>query len=182
MNLAAADKLAAKIIAELEVFCDPAPSGTPRRFMIEVAGSIRRKRPFVNDLDLVLLPLAPLAIRERLRRNCEIVTDGPQNVIARFPAHRPRESQTQLDLFFARPEQRDLLSTTPTNWGSILLCRTGSKEHNIWLIERAKQLGLRWNPYHGVFDQNNNLLASATEEDIFRILELEYIPPEKRER
>ena len=77
---------------------------------------------------------------------------------------------------------RDLLNTAPDNFGTLLLCRTGSKEHNIFLVEHAKRLNLRWNPYRGVIDGAGNVLASETEEDIFKALDLPWIQPEDRER
>lgn len=168
MNLDEARKLAERVAGSLAEYCD----------QIEIAGSIRRGRPEVNDIDLVVLikPGQEYPFRRRCIQRCTIVTDGPQNVILRLPA-----SGFQLDLFIARPEAKDLLATTPTNFGSLLLCRTGSRAHNIWLIEHAKKIGLCWNPYHGVYT-GRHCIASATEADIFRALQLDFIPPEARER
>jgi DNA polymerase (family 10) len=79
-------------------------------------------------------------------------------------------------------KRKDLLGSTPSNFGSLLLCRTGSKGHNVFFIEKAKARGLTWNPYHGVFDPQIGCIASATEEDIFSALGLEFVIPEQRER
>lgn len=168
MKLADADKLAGRIAAEIGPFCE----------RIEVAGSIRRRRAWVNDIDLVVLPAANRlpALRHRILERTTPVTDGPMQMITRL------SNGVQLDVFFAQPDQRDLLEVKPSNFGSLLLCRTGSAAHNIFLVEHAKEMGLRWNPYWGVFDGHGNNLAAATELEIFRALKLEFIPPERRER
>ena len=174
--LATADKIAAKIAAELIPFCD----------QVEIAGSIRRRRPQVNDIDIVALPKSPAAeaaMRERCTRNAvRLQTDGKQTLIAYYPLRGlSSEALFELDLWIAEPDRRDLFSHTPTNFGTLLLCRTGSKQHNIYLIEHAKRLGLRWNPYHGVYDGAGHCLACVTEHEIFQALRLEFVPPEARE-
>jgi len=172
MNLPRALALGRQIREQLAPFCE----------RIEIAGSIRRARPVVNDLDLVLLPKPGQlhAIKARCRQRCAVVSDGEQNAI--FRLQLSDLTQFQLDLFFARPAARDLLQSVPGNFGSLLLCRTGSKEHNIFLVEHAKRLGLAWSPYRGVLDADGYVLASETEEEIFRALDLAFIPPEQRER
>lgn len=164
--------LADKIIAALRPLCE----------RIEVAGSIRRRRPEVNDIDLVLLPRPGQTetIKDRCRARCHQVTDGPQNAI--FRLQLPDLTPLQLDLFFATPPSRDLLTATPGNFGTLLLCRTGSKEHNIFLVEHAKRLGLIWKPYAGIFDAAGRCLAAELEAEIFTALDLSWIPPEQRER
>lgn len=169
--LAKADRLAERIVAELAPFCSA----------IQVAGSIRRRRPFVGDVDIVCLPHPgqTLALVARARLATTLVRGGAQEQVLRL------RDGTQLDLWIANQPTADLLDARPTNFGSLLLCRTGSREFNIWLIEHAKRMGLKWNPHHGVFRSTGNrsdCLASATEEDIFRILDLDFIPPERRER
>lgn len=164
-----AEHLAQRIAEQLLPFCE--------RGMCVVAGSIRRRRPFVNDIDLVVLPKTGqlLALKARCKLATEVIKDGDQNMIVRL------KNGVQLDVFIAHGEQGDLLETKPTNFGTLLLNRTGSTQHNVWLIEHAKSLGLTWNPYHGVFD-GDRLLASATEAGIFRALKLDFIEPEQRER
>src|SRR3990167_4338452 len=137
MTLKFALALADKIGAGLTPFCA----------RLAIAGSIRRARPNANDIDLVVIP-APgqtAALRERVTRHATLVTDGPEILIVRLP------NGVQLDVYFAHAGLHDLLTATPSNWGSVLLCRTGSKEHNIYLCQRARQLGLRWDPPRGLF-------------------------------
>mgnify|MGYP001488384665 CR=1 FL=1 len=172
MQLKRALSIGQSVVAALAPHCE----------RIEIAGSIRRQRPEVGDLDLVILPQPGKldSIKARCAQRCARVTDGGQNCIFRMQLQDL--TQFQIDLFFARPATRDLLQSVPGNFGTLLLCRTGSKEHNIWLVEHAKRLGLTWNPYRGVIDAEGYVLASESEEEIFKALDLEFVPPEKRER
>jgi DNA polymerase (family X) len=184
MNLRDAYKLAHAIREQLAPFCEPD--------RCEVVGSIRRAREHVNDIDLALIPKPGQmqAIKDRCLKRAALVKDGEEIFIIRL------KDGTQLDLYFAHGETRDLVAATPTNWGSVLLCRTGSKEHNVYICQRCHELGLKWETMRGIVvteagrallpqspDQSpGKLIASATEEDIFAALNLEFIPPAMRER
>ena len=144
---------------------------------IQIAGSIRRCRPIVNDIDLVILPKDKAALKARCAAKWRVITDGDQNCIYEVPIS---DGTIQVDIFFARHASADLFTKTPSNFGSLLLCRTGSREFNIKLVEWAKRLGLRWKPYEGVF-KGDQLIASATEEEIFAALEMPFQRPEGRE-
>jgi DNA polymerase (family 10) len=174
LPLATAEKIARKIVAELTPFCD----------QIEIAGSIRRRRPNVNDIDLVVLPKPPyaLALRERCKRNAiQVQTDGEMNLIVTLPYPPAGAEGLQLDIFIATHPVGDFFQQTSTNFGTLLVCRTGSRQHNVKLASRAHQLGLHWNPYQGLYDGHGVCVARATEEDIFRALRLDFVPPEGRE-
>jgi DNA polymerase (family 10) len=130
-------------------------------------------------VDLVILPQDRVisdAFRSRLFSRTSLVVDGPTNLIVRL------QNGVQLDIFIARHESRDLLNTTPSNFGSLFLLRTGSKEHNIYIIERAKELGLTWKTHEGIIGPDGAILAAATEAEILKALKLDWIPPESRER
>jgi DNA polymerase (family 10) len=163
--LAMARSLAERIVAELGPYCE----------QIEIAGSIRRGRGHVGDIDLVALPRDRAAFKERLGRHCQLEIKGEQNIIARL------KNGLQLDVFLARGEERTLLDVTPGNWGTLLLCRTGSRAFNVWLAEQAKAKGYHWNPYRGL-EQRGLVVASETEEQLFQRLGLAWIRPEERER
>lgn len=164
MKLPEAQSLAEKVMAALGPLCS----------RIVIAGSVRRLRPVCRDVDLVCEPRDLPALKDRARAHCEVIKDGDEVMILRNRAGQ------QIDLFFARPPQADLLTITPGNWGTVLLCRTGSTEHNLWILERAKNRGLSWSPNKGVL-RSGQVIASETEKDIFSALELPFIPPEKRE-
>lgn len=164
-NLEAYD-LARRIVAVLQPMCD----------RIEIAGSIRRARPEVNDIDLVILPKRDqvAALRARILLNSQPISDGPQNMIVRL------KNGVQLDVFIARHREVDMFDQKLGNFGSLLVCRTGSREHNIHLVEEAKRLGLKWNPYAGVSTSDGPIFAAEEEEDIFSALSMEFVPPAMR--
>jgi DNA polymerase/3'-5' exonuclease PolX len=140
MNLPSAQRTAENIVTQLAPFCEK----------IEIAGSVRRERNVVNDIDLVILPKpgAIPKIKERCERNMQIFAGrrpDPNNV-----TFVNDKTGLQLDLFFAHGEIVDLVSRVPTNWGAVYLCRTGSKEHNQQLCIHAHTRGLKFAPYRGV--------------------------------
>ncbi len=161
--------IAERIRDTLAPYCD----------QIAIAGSIRRARPECNDIDIVLLPKPgqDSAIRARAKsRALSTIINGPHQMIVRL------QTGLQLDLYFTHPQMTDLFTTTPPNWGSVLLCRTGSKEHNIWLAIVSKNLGLHWDPPRGIIPAGGQIVAGATEEDIYHYLGLSWIPPVRREQ
>jgi DNA polymerase (family 10) len=174
LPLATARRLAERIAAELAPLCQ----------RVAIAGSIRRGRPEVGDIDLVILPITGgtgiVAVHQRiLRTGPRVLKSGPQYLVVLL------EGGVQLDVWFASPgEEADLFGggRTRSNFGTLLLCRTGSVAHNIWLVEMAKARGLRWNPHWGVFNAQDEPIASETEEQIFAALGLPFTPPELRER
>lgn len=168
MKLDLAERYAAKIAEALRPLCQ----------RIEIAGSIRRRRADVHDIDLVcqIAVGGQAALQARCRQSCKVVAQGMQ--ISRYQT----SAGIQLDLYFAHAAYPDALRVWPSNWGSVLLCRTGSKEHNIFIASIARQRGLRWTPGTGVCAGGGKIIASETEEEIFAALGLAYLPPERRER
>lgn len=165
--LALAIKTAGQVCASLDPICQ----------RIVVAGSIRRRRPYVNDIDLVILPKPGQvsALQARCRQRCLAVREGDSLCTYRM------DSGTQIDIFIARRRESDLLTTTPGNFGSVLLCRTGSAAHNIHMVARAKALGLEWSPRDGVRDSSGRIIASEEETDIFQAIKMDWIDPQDRE-
>jgi DNA polymerase (family X) len=162
--------IAEKVVAALAPLCD----------RIEIAGSLRRHRPLVGDIDLVILPKDRAAIRAKLVPACTLIADGSQNLIVDFLISK--SERLQLDIFFAHAGKGDLFGQSePSNWGTLLLCRTGSKQFNIWFAKQAIQAGYHWSPYRGLI-QAEQVVASETEEEIFAALGLSSITPASRER
>jgi len=166
MNIALniATSWADKIIAACAPYCD----------QIQVAGSIRRQRPIVHDIDIVARPADRNGLMARIRKNGQVLESGRHNTKIILP------DGLQIDFWIAEPDRRELFETIPTNYGSLLLCRTGSKEFNIWLCCKAAQKGYHWNPQWGIY-HNGHCIASASEQDIFKALDTPFIPPEQRE-
>lgn len=165
--LATAAAMADTIVSELIDYCT----------YIQVAGSIRRQCPLVNDIDIVLMPKPGMraTVRDRaLRTQPHVLVNGKSNLELLL------HNRIRLDLWIAQDGQRTLWGQGGHNYGSLLLCRTGSRNHNIQLIDHAQRQGLRWNPYWGVYDALGACIASETEESIFAALNLPYITPEDR--
>ena len=168
LQLNRAEAIANKIIDVLSPHCKK----------IEAAGSIRRKRPTVHDIDIVAWPSDRAAIDAILIERCSgIISSGSQITTAAL------RDGTHLDVFYTMDERTigDMFEPRvfPPNWGSVLLCRTGSLRHNIYLIEHAKRLGLQWAPVDGVM-RGKECIAAESEEEIFKVLQLDFVPPEHR--
>ena len=88
-------------------------------------------------------------------------------------------AQNKLALHVASGVPVDLFATTEASWWNYLICRTGSAAHNITIAERAKQLGWNWNPYGSGFTKpdGSEAYAIASESDLFRFLNMEYVEP-----
>ena len=166
------ESLAFKILGEIEPFCLKA----------EIAGSIRRRRGVVNDVDIVVLPKpqvvvgAPdswLNIVKVVRSEFGAVTvkQGPKLASFNIPVLCQKGGYVQVDLYRAEPE----------TWGILLLVRTGSKEHNVKLCNLAISRGLRLKYSVGLTDQRGLVVAGRTEEEVFAALGLPFISPGERE-
>lgn len=135
---------------------------------IEGAGSVRRRRDTIGDLDV-------LATSERPDDVLSAFTALPlvQEVIGR--------GDTKASILTARQQQVDLRVVAPESWGAALQYFTGSKQHNVRVREIAVRKGWRLNEY-GLFDPSNDRrLAGAEEADVYEQLGLVWVPPELRE-
>ena len=175
MNLDRAKALAERIVEALRPHCE----------RIEIAGSIRRERAEVNDIDLVLIPKDIGAIVQRVLQSCILLRGGltSVNIIAQYnsPKRGDPLDKCQVDLFIAHNGIQDLLQNLPTNFGTLFLCRTGSMQHNIALADLAKSKGWHWDPYRGVMDEKKQVIASATEEEVYEALGLRWREPAQRD-
>jgi len=134
---------------------------------IEPAGSLRRGRETVRDIDILAASPRPAPVMEAF-------VGLP--FVKRVLAHGATKSAvlTQDDT------QVDLRVLAPAAFGAALLYFTGSKEHNIKLRQLAIRKKLRISEY-GIFDKRDRCLASRTEKEIYARLGMDFIPPEMRE-
>lgn len=137
--------------------------------MIDVAGSIRRGRETVGDIDILVGSDAdPQPIFEAfvsLPEINDVLVRGDTKTSARL------RSGIQVDVRIVEPHQ----------FGAALHYFTGSKEHHVKLRTRAKKMGLKINEY-GVFPRDTEVpVASRTEEELYASLGLDFIAPEIRE-
>jgi DNA polymerase/3'-5' exonuclease PolX len=154
MELKQAQKFANQIVEQISPFCE----------RITVAGSIRRKKPQVRDVDIVLIPKPLLWSR--------IISTLQGKMDAKVL--KCGEKVAQLTI---KGVNVDLYSATPETWEPLLLIRTGSAEHNIKLSMRARKLGMKLS--HRGLAKDGKIIA-VTEKGIFEALGMEYVPPEER--
>jgi len=132
----------------------------------EVAGSCRRRRETVGDLDL-------LVAADDSQEAMDCLAEDPlvRDVLAR--------GETKQRVRLASGMEMDLRVVPGASFGAALQYFTGSKEHNIVIRRRAQERGLKLNEY-GVFD-GERLVAGASEDEVYRAVDLPWIPPELRE-
>ena len=140
---------------------------------ITPAGSLRRGRETVGDLDLLVT--GPACEPEVVAAAVEHVATLPliDKLLARG---QNKVSFTLRDNF-----QVDVRLLPRASYGAALQYFTGSKHHNVALRQRAIKRGLTLSEYALLRLEDNTIVAAASEEDIYRALELELIPPELRE-
>jgi len=131
-----------------------------------VAGSYRRRRDTVGDLDLVVTTDDAAAVGDKLV--------GYENV-----AEVLAEGKTRTTVVLRSGIQVDVRAVPEQSYGAALLYFTGSKAHNIALRAIAVRRGWKLNEY-GLFSGRRRI-AGLTEEEIYGKLGLSYIPPEMRE-
>jgi DNA polymerase (family 10) len=133
---------------------------------ITPAGSLRRGRETVGDLDLLVTG------RDRA---------GIGAHFARFPgiAQILAQGEDKVSVKLKNDLQVDVRLLDRESYGAALQYFTGSKEHNVALRDRAKRRGWKLSEY-GLFHGEKNI-ASREEEEIYKKLGLEWIPPELRE-
>lgn len=133
----------------------------------EAAGSLRRRKETVGDIDLLV---AARDAEPVVRAFTQL--SGVSSVLAEGP--------TKASVRLRAGIQADLRVLPPESFGAALHYFTGSKSHNIALRTRAVKRGLKISEY-GVFDRAGRRLGGATEEEVFRAVGLPFIPPELRE-
>jgi DNA polymerase (family X) len=137
------------------------------------AGSLRRHREVIGDIDLLASSKKPAEVIDFFTRQPGLV-----KVLAK--------GETKASVLLEGGIQSDLRVVSDAEFSSALLYFTGSKEHNIVMRQRAIDRGLRLNEY-GLFRSTEEtrdpklLVKCRTEEEIFEKLGLHYIPPEMRE-
>ncbi len=173
-RLGEVDKLLPPLIEHLQT--------TPGITRLEVAGSYRRRKETVGDIDILVLADDARAASDALSG-----FSGVESVIG--------AGGTKTSVRLRSGLQVDLRVVPPESWGAALIYFTGSKEHNIRLRRRALDRKLRVSEY-GVFTipeeslgdalgergiaSEGEMVAGATEEEVYRALDLSWLPPEIR--
>ena len=135
---------------------------------VEIAGSIRRRKETIGDVDILVVSDKPQEIMDFFV-NLEIVN----RVLSK--------GLTRSSVITEKNLQIDLRVIEESSFGSALLYFTGSKEHNIKLRKIALERNWKLNEY-GLRDRHKNeIIAQEREDQIYKLLNMAYIPPELRE-
>lgn len=154
MELEKAKVIASTVVKALEPWCDK----------VEVAGSIRRQKPIVRDIDLVVIS------RDRWNLDTALMRMGNYKMSGMKIARVEMDS-IHLDIYFATPE----------TFATLLLIRTGSTQNNIRLASLAKKKG--WHLFangDGLFNEGERV-AGDSERSIYQALGLPYEEPWERD-
>ena len=140
---------------------------------ITPAGSLRRGRETVGDLDL--LATGPACEPDVVSAAVEHVASLP--LIDKLIA----KGQNKVSFTLRNNLQVDVRLLPRASYGAALQYFSGSKMHNVALRQRAIKRGLTLSEYALLRLEDNVIVAAASEADIYRALDLDYIPPELRE-
>ena len=142
---------------------------TPGVLSAAAAGSLRRGRETVGDLDLLVTSEQPEPVLEAVAQHprvYEILSRGVNKISVTLG----REGF-----------QVDVRALPKDSFGAAMQYFTGSKEHNVAIRMRAIRLGLKLSEYGLFRAEDEALVAGASEEEVYRALGMDWIPPEIRE-
>ena len=135
---------------------------------ISIAGSLRRMKETIGDIDILVSSLNPDSIMEDFVRYPDV-----KIVLAK--------GSKKSSVILRDGIQVDVRVVKPESFGAALQYFTGSKEHNIQIRNIAMKMGLKINEY-GVFRKDTEeYIAGRTEEEVYKAIGLDYIEPELRE-
>jgi len=172
MQLEEARYRAGVLVEMLEPYCE----------RIEIAGSIRREKPEVGDIEIVAIPkmhhdMFGYPAEDHQLDTLDFEAHGIGKVIAGQHKHKKivlPDDGAQLDLFIVTP---------PAQWGVQLMIRTGPEEFSHMMVTKRKLGGLL--PSHlrvqgGAIWSRNHIIPTPEEDDVFGLLGIKYIEPRDR--
>jgi DNA polymerase/3'-5' exonuclease PolX len=167
--------------SKIKIFADAAVAKLlPYCARIEIAGSIRREKQLVGDIEIVCTPLSncdlfgnPIShVQGFLDTINTAVWRNNNNCIGHEPIGKYYRRQIPGDI------QVDIFCCTPTNWGWIYLLRTGSADFNQKILDALKDNGIQ--SINGYLQKGASLLATPEEEDVFDLVGWDFVPPAMR--
>jgi DNA polymerase (family X) len=161
-----ADRIAEKLATHL--------AGLPGVEKITPAGSLRRGRETVGDLDILITGECCNTPEHR---------DSVLDMIVKFPGIIDvlAKGENKVSFKMRSGMQVDVRLLPPESYGAAMQYFTGSKSHNVTLRQRALKMGFTLNEYGLAKLDTEKRVASKTEEEIYRKLGMDWIPPEMRE-
>lgn len=191
-NADIARAVAREIASGLAAFCLVTPDGFqwPNPHLIAIAGSLRRKKAMVSDIELLFVPnteerpsdlFAVKAHDLAAEYIDKLLADG---VLAKRPSASgvfTWGEKNKLALHVPSGIPVDFFATTVENWWNSLCIRTGSKEMNIELTTGAIKLGRRLHAYgSGVSEKDGTVIPATSEKHVFELCGVPYREPRLR--
>jgi DNA polymerase (family 10) len=134
------------------------------------AGSLRRARETIKDLDFIISTTNPSSIREQL-----LSLEGVKEVIA------SGDTKVSLQIEYEYEVSVDFRLVEPKAFATTLHHFTGSKEHNVKMRQLAKERGLKISEYGVENNETGEMVNFDSEEEFFQFFGRTFIPPEVRE-
>jgi DNA polymerase/3'-5' exonuclease PolX len=163
---------------------------------IMIAGSLRRKRPYVGDIELVFVPVLtqlPNDIFEAVFQPAKVRDMAHEALTQELEKGRIRKRFSKDGHSAWGPSNKlaydpdtmipmDLFATTRENFPMLLAIRTGGKQSNINLACAAQRRGWKLKPYEGGYQnrRTGEFHLCPDEEDVFRFVGIQYAPPTHR--
>jgi len=170
MILAEAEALTQSAVYALSPYCE----------RIEIAGSIRRRKPDVKDAEIVCIPKRIQRVGDLFEVARDEVDPGFVAAVNQWVGLKGQPSGKYTQRLLPWGLKLDLFMTTPEQWGSILLIRSGPKEF-------SKRVMGYLLPEHGYKCEDGYIwkdgfkVATPEEADVFKMARLPWIQPEARE-
>ena len=161
MEFQRAYTIAEKTLEQLKPHCE----------RIEIAGSIRREKPWVGDIEIVAIP-KPYGVG-LFESGIATIVNRWRKVRGELPCkytQRVLPEGINLDLFFA----------TPGNWGLIFAIRTGSAKFSHKVLA-SRWVALGFKSIDGMLTKDGKTIPIYEERDLFELLKLKWIDPKNRE-
>jgi DNA polymerase/3'-5' exonuclease PolX len=157
---------------------------------VEIAGSIRRKKPEVGDIELLFIPKTGERDADMFTKEKYDMADDAINKLLRFGTIRQRPNirgsvtwgtKNKLAVHVASGIPIDFFATTGDNWFTSLVIRTGGKDTNLLLTTSAQRAGNTLNAYGaGITTAGGKIIRAESEQHLFELCGVKYIEPEKR--
>ncbi|MHA1267474.1 MAG: DNA polymerase/3'-5' exonuclease PolX [Candidatus Helarchaeota archaeon] len=140
----------------------------PEVKQVSLAGSIRRWKETIRDIDIL------------------VTSDKPEKVMQEFTSLElisrvVAKGETKSTVYVKKDIQVDLRVVEDESYGAALLYFTGSKEHNVQFRTMVSQMGYKLNEYGVFLKDTEQKVAGKTEEEIYKMFGMAWIPPELRE-
>jgi DNA polymerase/3'-5' exonuclease PolX len=163
-----------------------------------VAGSLRRRKPYVKDVEILFVPKFSSAAQVRSDFFIAPPAPAPVNLAertiqtlldARLIAPRPNVNginawgpTNKLAVHVPSGMRVDLFTATPENFFNYLVCRTGGERNNVEICEAANRKGWKWNPYGSGFTSLTTIAKHivTSERDVFDFVGIPYCQPWER--